>query len=396
MRAAHVFPTASNVLQRLSQLVVLWFLATQTPASVKLELVAIFGLLSTFAMLSDSGSGAYLLSRGRSEVNVRVVYSAAVLHSALATLGLSTAAIYVITFLDPSLHGRWIWILVALAVTQQLDSLQRVIRSPELVLGDPLAYARPEFFCALLKILAVVAAAFVDRDLIFALPAISAIFLIAASLTGGRRLGVGKPRRGQWRSTLSFGLGGSINALFSQLPLLLAGVVLASPDLAALTILFRLTQALEVAPGTISLQLIPAYRSRRTTWVRDAAAFAAFSAALAGILVGAIPLIEKFLAISLPWGTAVLLSLAFVLRAVNYQLTAWLLAGGRANKRLILMIVMTVALFPAGLILTIGLGGTGAAGASLLMEGALMVALARLGAAVRPNSGLGSTIRPGL
>lgn|GEM_PF-2597534 len=379
-RASNLLPTVSNVVQRLSQLIVLWFLATQTPSSVRVELVAVFGLLSTFAMLSDSGSGGYLLARKPEEINAGVVHSAAALHACLATLGLLSAAVYVGLFLSPSLDAESLWLLSALALTQQLDSLQRVVRSPELVYGDPIAYARPELLCAVLKIFAVGMAAVLAPDVVFALPVISAVFLVLAWLGGSSQSRRGRARRGQWRSTLSFGVGGTFNALFSQLPLLVGGAMLAAPSLASLTILFRLTQALEVAPGTMSLQLIPPYRDRRATWIRDALTFAGGSAVLALLMLALLPVLEALLEMSLPWVAAALLGLGFVLRAVNYQLTAWLLARDAAKRRLILVALLTAALTPVGVALTAAWGINGAAAASILLEGALMVALVRTAA----------------
>jgi hypothetical protein len=163
-RVLFLLPTISTGLVRLLQLLILLILSNVGTGADRNLLVAGFGLLSSFAMMTDSGAGNFLLSTPLGEISRSIYRKAVSFHLGLAVLGSVIAIAFIAIPAGGYIPPTVLILLVCFAVTQSLDSTGRIIRAPLMVAKRDAAYAAPDIVLLLLK-LPILAAAFVQSDL---------------------------------------------------------------------------------------------------------------------------------------------------------------------------------------------------------------------------------------
>lgn len=370
-RALFLLPTLSTGLIRLVQLAVLLILSNIATGEERNLLVAGFGLLSTFAMLTDSGAGNYLLSTAPGRISRAVYRKAVVFHLGLAAFGSILALAFVSVPAGGVIPSDTLLILVGLAITQCIDSTSRIIRTPAMVAKKDAAYAAPDLILLLLK-LPVLAAVVLSSDLryLLLLPIPSLLVAVAAYATIGRDVPVrSADREPIYRRILEFGTTGALSALYSQAPLLIATTFLPLAQLATLTIVYRIVQALDLLPGTLSLQLIPRVRARSNGPLYYWTTFFLGGAVISAALLVAMPVIETLFgqAFTDVW-VFILVALSFAPKSGNYAFVAYLMGSGHIRLRLILTVGASVLAVILAVALVNVWGVIGLAAVTLVLE----------------------------
>jgi hypothetical protein len=272
-------------------------------------------------------------------------------------------------------------LLVALGVSQVLDSLTRTIRAPLLVGRRDASYAFPDLALVVLKAVPLAIAALVPEALVLlAFPVVSLV-VTAGTWIAVRR---GLPTTGDepvrvFPQILEYGLSGSLSALYSQAPLVLGTALLGVDAVTPLALAYRVVQPLEVLPATLSQQLIPriraAGRPARAYWWR----FALGGLVLAGIIALIREPVERVLggdAFDQVVFLVILLSVAP--KFGNYALMAYAMGSGLIRVRLTATIVTGVVAVALTLIACLAAGTTLLAGVTLASELVLSAAIAVL------------------
>ena len=381
------FPTASTGLVRLLQLAVLAVLTQFAPPESRDVLVAGFGLISSFAMLTDSGAGNFLLATPAGELVRPLFRRALAYHFVLSAAGGAVALAYLGYAAGAALEPGALVVLVALALSQTFDSTCRIVRTPMLTAKRDMSYSLPEMalFATKAPIVAVAAIAS-DVSWLLLLPVPSLLVLSVTAIVARRYVIAGEraPDR-LFLRIAEFGWTGTLSAAYSQAPLLVGTAILPLPALAALTIAFRVVQALDFLPGTVSLQLIPRVRDRSTSPLAYWLAFALPGAVLVVAVIACLPLISAILG-----GDAVdpvvfaLVALSFAPKSGNYAVVAYLMGMGRIRARLWVTTVVSLLAF----VVSVGAAVTGGVLAlavvpviiELVFAGACAIALSRSGA----------------
>lgn len=366
-----LLPTVSTGLVRLLQLLVLLVLPAVGLGSQSSEtLIVGFGLIATMAMLTDSGAANYLLATPRELVRRRDYLSALSLHGSLTTVGVAIAFLFLLVPTGGAIDTVDFAILIALAITQVADSTNRAARSPLLAAKSDLAYSLPDLVLFPFKALLLSLAYVLSSPLpLFVLPVPSVIVTVIVVYRVTRsmpRSGEDRERRSVIPSVLEFGITGALSALYTQAPLLIATLVFTLPELATLTLVYRLVQALDVLPGTVSLQMIPRAREQREKLLRVWVSFLGGGAAIAVVAIVCYPVLVSLFSGQLTnFVVFALIALSFAPKSGNYALVAFLMGLGRIRSRL--------ALTAAGCVLAVGLSLTLSASRSL--EGVAAVPL---------------------
>jgi O-antigen/teichoic acid export membrane protein len=370
-RVLFLLPTISTGLVRLLQLAILLILSNVGTGADRNLLVAGFGLLSSFAMMTDSGAGNFLLSTPLGNISRSVYQKAVVFHLGLAVAGSGLALVFIAVPAGGYIPPTVLALLVCFAVTQSLDSTGRIIRAPLMVAKRDAAYAAPDVVLLVLK-LPILAWAFIQSDLtvLFLLPLPS--LLVAAITfisTNGARTAVGVDEHRIYRRILEFGATGALSAFYSQSPLLIASTLLTLEQLATLTIVYRIIQALDLVPGTLSLQLIPRIRDRATGPWTYWSAFSLGGLVIAGGVIAAMPIIEVMFGhqFSDVW-VFVLVALSFAPKSGNYALVAYLMGSGKIRTRLVLTMAAAALSLVLSITFALVAGATGLAAVTLTVE----------------------------
>lgn len=366
-----LLPTASTGLVRILQLGIMLVLANVASGAERSLLVAGFGLLSSFAMITDSGAGNFLLSIPLRRIGKLVYAKAVAFHFTLAAIGGLVAVVFIGYPVAGSFPSNSLLILVALAVTQAVDSTGRITRAPTMVAKRDALYALPDILLFSLKLPILVAAILTaNLDMLLFLPLPS---LLVATVTF-RRTHRALPETdrdalGVYRRILEFGATGALSAFYSQSPLLIAAVYLPISDTAALAIVYRVVQALDVVPGTLSLQLVPRVRDRQTRpWAYWAMFF--FGGAVVALFVIALkPVIEHYFQ-QPPVGILLFsfVALSYAPKSGNYALSAYLMGTNRIRVRLQITLCACFGALALSLVVVPRFGATGLAAATLLVE----------------------------
>ncbi|TFB96811.1 polysaccharide transporter [Cryobacterium adonitolivorans] len=370
-RVLFLLPTISTGLVRLLQLAILLILSNVGTGADRNLLVAGFGLLSSFAMMTDSGAGNFLLSTPLGEISRSVYRKAVAFHLGLAALGSVLAILFIAVPAGGYIPPTVLVLLVCFAVTQSLDSTGRIIRAPLMVAKRDAVYAAPDVVLLVLK-LPILAAAFLQSDLtiLLLLPIPSLVVAVVTFVSTDRALvAIGVDEHRIYRRILEFGATGALSAFYSQSPLLIASTLLPLDQLATLTIVYRIIQALDLVPGTLSLQLIPRIRGRATGPWTYWTGFFLGGLVIAGVVVASLPIIELMFGhqFSDVW-VFVLVALSFAPKSGNYALVAYLMGSGQIRTRLVLTVA--AAAVSLGLSVTFALiaGATGLAAVTLTVE----------------------------
>jgi hypothetical protein len=379
-RLGLLLPTGAAGLTRVLQLVLLVALTHLSAGSAANALVTGFALLSSFAIITDSGAANFLLSLPRTRITRGVHARAVAFHAALGALG-AAVAVAITVAAASSIPGEAVLLLVALGVSQVLDSLTRTIRAPLLVGRRDASYAFPDLALVVLKAVPLAIAVLVPEILVLlVLPLVSLVVTAGTWIAVRRDLATtsDEPVR-VFPQILEFGLSGSLSALYSQAPLVLGTAILGVDAVTPLALAYRVVQPLEVVPATLSQQLIPriraAGRPARAYWWR----FALGGLVLAGIIAllrG--PVEQVFGGDAFDQAVFLVILLSVAPKFGNYALMAYAMGSGLVRVRLTATVITGVVAVALTLVACLAAGPTLLAGVTLVSEIVLSVAIAAL------------------
>lgn len=360
-----LLPTGAAVLSRMAQLGVLVLLATMAQAAARDVLIVGFGLLGAFAILTDSGAANYLLATPSGQL-VRATYIKVVLfHSSLALLGAVAALVFVLSSAGWAVPMHSMLLLGAIALSQVLEGAIRSVKAPLLIARRDHHFAVVDLSLFVAKVPFLILA-FVSRDLLWllALPVVSALVLLVTYANVVGTIAQGRPSRTvtTYRDVLEYGVTGALSAFYSQSPLVLGSLILPVSQMTALALIYRIVQPLEIVPGTLSQQLLPRIRTRRTgPW----AYWVAFAGGGLGICLALIlgkPIIEFFVGGEIrPEIVFWVLAASVPFKWGNYALVAFVMGVGLIRARLLLTMAVGFIAALGTLFFAYTLGATGAA-----------------------------------
>ena len=365
-----LLPTIGTGLVRLAQLGVLLVVPRVEDGAASNLLIAGVGLFSSFAMVTDSGAANFLLSTPRSELSRATYRRALALHAALVAGG-STVAVLILLHEAPPLGGTITGVLIALAATQALDSTGRVVRMPVMAVHLNARYAAPDLCLAFVKALILLAALWAGRvDWLLLLP-VPSLVQIAWSY---RSTAASMPAEGPvvarlYRKIVQIGLGGILSASYSQSPLIAASLLLPLVDVASLAIAYRVVQAVEIFPSTMSLQIVPRVQNSGTRMSRYWAVFFLPAVVVAGGLMLGRPVFEWLFGAAFPSVVVFcIIAASLPLKSSNYALEAYLLGKRLVVERLVAGGIALAVAVPLSLGCALGFGVLGTAIAGLVVE----------------------------
>ncbi|WP_166804468.1 polysaccharide transporter [Cryobacterium algoritolerans] len=373
-RVVLLLPTATTIIGRLIQLAVLILVASTATGAERGMLIAGIGLLGSFAILTDSGAANFILSTAGDSLSRGEYIRVVAFHAGLATIGSAVAMSFVLVSTGPHATVRAIVLLGAVALSQIFDGTGRSVRAPLLVARRDGLFSIPDIVNFLAKA-PLVLGAVMTRDLswLLGLPIASCIVtggtfaLVVRSIRGASF-----SRNGLFRRVLEFGATGSLSALYSQAPLVIGSLVLPLNQVAALALVYRIVQPLEMVPGTVSQQLTPRIRSRP-----NGPGFYWASFACAGLLVSVLlligaPLIEKAVGGALEPRLVFLIIVGSIsIKWGNYALVAFVMGIGLVRARFVLTLFVGMFAVTMSALLAPIYGAPGLAAVTLVSEVAL-------------------------
>jgi hypothetical protein len=380
-RLSLLAPVVAAGSTRVLQLVLLAVLLALAEGGAQATLVAGFALLSSFAILTDSGATNYLLSLSKDRLGRPVHLQATAVHIVLATVGAAAAVTITLTAAGAERGTSVVIVMAGLAVSQIFDSVTRTTRAPQLVLGRDGSYALPDVALVVAKIPVLGAALLLDRVDVLAIVAVPSTAIAAYTFLANRRAiaaTVEAPPR-MLRTIAQFGLSGSLSALYSQAPLVLGTIILGVGPIAPLALAYRVVQPLEVVPATVSQQLIPRVRGLKHSFVRYWAAFLVTGLVFTGLLALFLPLISRLVGDD-AFDSAVFLIIALSVgpKFGNYALVAYSMGRGYISQRLTATIVIGVIAVTLTIVFSVALGNTALAAVTLISEVLLAIVLSLL------------------
>lgn len=338
-RSVLALPTVGTLALRTSQLLVLVAVARVAPTEVRSLVIAAMGVLSATTVFADSGAASYLLSLPGTSV-ARAAYRRAVaVQLLLAALGATAALVWVSTRATTEVPGQVWLVLAAVALAQAVEATSRAVRAPLLLGRDDAAFSRPELLLSLGKT-AVVGVAWLSSELtvLLLVPVVALLVVVRTFVQVDR----GCPSTGPGqddgvRTVLQYGLAGSLSALYSQGPVLVAGALLSLDATALITVAYRVTQSLEILPGTVAMQVLPRVRThlpRRAA--RAWADFVLLGLVLATVAVLLGPLVRLVLLVPV-WDAAAfaVVAASLVVKSGNYFLVSLLMGRGGVRRRIV-------------------------------------------------------------
>ncbi|MGI8393093.1 hypothetical protein [Leucobacter sp. W1038] len=377
-------PSFSSVLQRLTQLLVLVALGQLSDGLQQSALFASFGIIAAFGVIADSGAGNFLLSQSAQSIGRRELNYTILIHFGIATAGTILTVSYCFLVFGESL-GALLPLVVFLALAQFIEGLLRVAKAPLLLAGRDLAFGAVDLPIILGRA-ALVVAAMESRQLYLLcwIPAVSGIVLVAAYAYVYRRIqpiGTAKVRP---RAVLKYGLAGASSALYSQSPVLVAGLMLPVAQAGTLSLVTRLIQPTEILPATLSQQAMPRLRSRKLDGGQFGLGLFLMGICIAACIFFVWPAVEALFSVQGTMGLILLLLLASLpFKFLNYALVAHLYVRDAAIAK------MAVSIGVGALIILLSVTGVayfgvvGVASAifvgEVLLMGGLLFALRKTG-----------------
>lgn len=322
-------PTATAMLQRVAQLLVLLTLSVVASPEDRPGLVAAFGIVGALGVLSDSGAANYLLVHQSTQTTVT---SLAKLQLLMGTLGSVTSVVFAFAVFS----ANPIAIVAAIAASQTLESSARVARTPLLIERREHRYAALDGTTSLSKVV-LVGLCFAGGELfwLYLLPVAPALLLV--SLLGWRLQVQAKEATADvsYKQVLLYGANGAASALYSQSPLLVAGMVLPVSDVATLTLCYRIIQPMELIPATVAHQLLPQLRQGAPKGSVVYSGFFILGVAFTSLAILCLPFIETLFETQIsPAAPYLILAAVMPVKFGNYALTALLLAAGEVKRKL--------------------------------------------------------------
>lgn len=366
-------PTVGTVALRLAQLAVLLAFARLTEGETQHFLVASFGVLASFSIISDAGGAPFLLSLRRERHSAETFRRVVALQAAFAFLGPIVFFLFVLAIAPEGIETSHLLLLAGLSVAQAFDTLTRTAKSPWLVQRRDHLFAIPDIANGLVK-MGIVGAAIVagNVDIVGAVVLVSIVAFLVTYTVVLRGLPSSREREQKLvRRTLEIGVTGMLSSAYSQTPMLFAASMLPLETAALFSVAYRIVQALELLPATATTQLIPRFRSLnpRRVWL----IFSAVGGALAVIVVFAWPIVTWLFTVEVPANYLIPIAAAFALKCGNYSVVAYLLGTGKIRQRLIVTIVtgiVGVALVPSMILLA---GAQGLAVSAPIIEFVFLV-----------------------
>lgn len=375
-RLALLTPLLSTVLVRLGQLLTLLTFSWVPHSHGASFAVTALGGLSGLLIMSDAGGASYVLSRGADGLTRRQLARVVRAQTAL-TGGCAVVGLIVVAWFGRDVDGLVLAALVAVAVGQVLESVLRVVRAPLLLRRDDLRYGSWDAVLGLSKV-ALVACCWLAQSLapLLLIPLISGGVLAVAYTQVGRSLSEERGRVPAFLEIWEYGLSGSLSALYSQSPLLVAGFVMPLSDAAQVVLAYRFVQAAEVVPATFSNQAIPRIAQRGWTTGRVWGASIALGLGCAAILAVLEPVLGRLSGAG--WNPAAFLVLcaALVLKCGNYGLVAVLLAHRRARSKAVVTVIVGLCSGAAAVLVGQIHGAVGLSWLTAVSEALLAVGLA--------------------
>lgn len=368
-----IVPSIGTAALRVTQLVILVALSRLGDADERNVLVTAFGLLAAVGIVSDSGAGNFVLANDPDDLTRPVFRRVLSVHLITTSLGVIAVLIAMLGLGGDAVGAGTVGVVVALSLTQTLDSLVRVCKAPLLLHGRDGAYGLVDLVSIAAKA-PVLALVFLSGQLhwLWLLPLPSLVMVIGLLSALEPAPSGDTPPRLVLR-ILEIGASGSLTALYSQAPLIIGAATLSIADAATLAAATRIVQAMEFVPATLATQALPRLRRlphKVFPWWGGAVAL---GAVMAVVLVACRPLIERVLHMDIePHIVLIALASALTLKCGNYLLVAGLLARGLARVRLgISATVGAIAIVGCLVASTYGLAAL--AGASIVTEAALMI-----------------------
>jgi hypothetical protein len=370
-------PSIAGVILRLSQLLVLLALSRIHPQAARTELIAAFGIVSSFAIISDSGAGNFLLARPRSAITQDVLERCLKLHMTIAVSGMAAALAFCLLRFEQTRAVDYIPVLLALALTPAFESGIRVARAPLLVLGQDHKFAVFDIGMAAYKTAVVGAAMLFQQVLVMTLmPAIALALLIVASRSMRRLLPASSSDSHFTREILAFGLNGAASTLYSQSPLIAAGAFLPGGAVAAMAICYRISQPLELIPTILGQQALPRLKTGTLKFVTAWSAFMSLGVVCCVVIVCARPDIEHVFSTRIqPLNMFLLIAIAVPVKFGNYAITANMFAKGLVAQKLRVTAVLGLMAAASSCVLAHVGGATCLAAVTICVEILLSAAL---------------------
>jgi hypothetical protein len=357
-RSRHLMPSISTAASKVSQLLLLSAVSYVYVGDRANLMLVSYILVSSFVQLSDSGAIGYLLVNSNLASNARAVTRVLLIQVLTVGAGVIAGLLCAIVFVglrDPSLIG----VLVALSVVQLADGLSRIVRSVFLIRAEPMSFALPEFAVAGVRSAMMVAAIFTANELYLSLSWVPSVIVLVFSVWAVARHfdrsaeSVAVP----FRAVLLYGVSSSINALYSQSPVMIASVLLTPAVSAPLAVAFRMAQAAEFIPVTFAQQLLPKVKDNLGKSRQRVLLFAGL-----GLVVGAgLWVFRDVLAIlvNFPAGTTfilfiLILSLPF--KYANHYLISLTMAVNLLRQKTILTSVLAVFCVALSIIVCVWIG----------------------------------------
>ncbi|MEV8136178.1 hypothetical protein [Microbacterium aurantiacum] len=318
-------PASSSILLRLSQLLVMVVGSQVLPSDARASFLVAFSVVAAFGVFSDSGAGNFLLAQ---PVLSRTTFEKAVATQLwVAAAGAALGAVYSVVFLPWPSTASGLLIAGSLGASQALDSATRAARSGRLKSGDDWGFSLGDGVAALAKMLLATSGLLLDSiTFVLGLPVASAIVFCFMYLYS-RPSRSGANQRGQVRQIFKFGLAGVTSGLYSQAPFLLLSAIAPIQASAALSVLLRVVQPLEIVPAVASQQVLARASSRRVPVARLWLCFTALGALFGTILILLrAEISELFGSETLPLVLAITVALILPIKFGNYLLNTMMLA----------------------------------------------------------------------
>ncbi len=370
-----VVPSIGTAALRLTQLVILVALSRLGDVNDRNVLVTAFGLLAAVGIISDSGAGNFVLANDPKNLTKAVFRRVLSVHVITTSLGVIAVLVAMLGLGADRISASGVGVVVALSLTQTLDSLVRVCKAPLLLHGRDAAYGLVDLMSIAAKA-PILALVFLSGQLhwlwLLPLPSLVLVVGLLSALQPPVSPTSETPPRLVLR-ILEIGASGSLTALYSQAPLIIGAATLSITNAATLAAATRIVQAMEFVPATLATQALPRLRRLPQKVLPWWACLVALGATMAALLIACRPLIERLLHMDIePRIVLVALVAALTLKSGNYLLVAGLLARGLARIRLgISATVGTIAII--GCLIASAHGLAALAGASIITEATLMI-----------------------
>lgn len=376
-----LLPLLGAVCARLSQLAVLFVLASISNSVERDSAVVGFAVVSAAGMLTDSGAANFLLTRAQGELDRSLYLTALLTQLTFAVSGgfFALGYAYFIVGVPPAVK----WTILLLCLTQIADSVGRVARSYFLAIGKTVQFATPEFITAAARFGGVIGFILSPAAFAWVIPASVTIIVsvyvsrhcyVLIPSAGGNSIG------STVRRIVSYGVSGATSVLYSQAPLLIAPAVLNSGSAAYFAFVIRLVQPLEIVPATLSMQILPrltsATTSRRKLFLHVWFGFSALGLAAFILLVCTIPWVVDVVS-DFPSSitVVVLLASAAVFKYGNYGLVSEILSLEMTAARTYCNLLVAAVIVPACVVAAIAYGLNGLALTVAVGEAFLAVVL---------------------